>query len=234
MSVDKAPAKIAGMFDAIAGRYDLLNMVLSGGLDRHWRRVAIASLKLTGKERLLDVCTGTADVAIGAAHHGAARVVGVDFSGAMLVHGLQKVRKGSLGTRIQLIRGDAMNLPVADQSVHAATIAFGIRNVMQPEVACRELFRALRPGGRLAILEFGTPRSKVFGPVYQWYSRNILPRIGRAVSRHDAAYTYLPESIGAFAYGDEFAALLATAGFSQVEARPLMFGAVYLYTGLRA
>jgi demethylmenaquinone methyltransferase/2-methoxy-6-polyprenyl-1,4-benzoquinol methylase len=234
MSVDKAPAKIAGMFDAIAGRYDLLNMVLSGGLDRHWRRVAIASLKLTGKERLLDVCTGTADVAIGATHHGAARVVGVDFSGAMLVHGLEKVRKGSLGSRIQLIRGDAMNLPVADQSVHAATIAFGIRNVMQPEVACRELFRALRPGGRLAILEFGTPRSKLFGPVYQWYSRNILPRIGRAVSRHDAAYTYLPESIGAFAYGDEFAKILAAAGFSQVEARPLMFGAVYLYTGLRA
>jgi demethylmenaquinone methyltransferase/2-methoxy-6-polyprenyl-1,4-benzoquinol methylase len=234
MSVDKAPAKIAGMFDAIAGRYDLLNLVLSGGLDRHWRRAAIASLQLTGRERVLDVCTGTADVAIGASHHGAARVVGVDFSGAMLVHGLDKIRRGRLASRIQLVRGDAMNLPVANQSVHAATIAFGIRNVMQPEVACRELFRALRPGGRLAILEFGTPRSKVFGPVYHWYSRNILPRIGRAVSRHDAAYTYLPESIGAFAYGDEFAKLLASAGFSQVEARPLMLGAVYLYTGVRA
>lgn len=231
---DKAPAKIAGMFDAIAARYDLLNMVLSGGLDRYWRRAAIASLQLTGKERLLDVCTGTADVAIGASRSGAARVVGVDFSAAMLEHGRDKVRKGNLASRIQLVRGDAMNLPVADQSVHAATIAFGIRNVMQPEVACRELFRALRPGGRLAILEFGTPRSKLFGPVYHWYSRNILPRIGRAVSRHDAAYTYLPESIGTFAYGDEFAKLLAIAGFSQVQARPLMFGAVYLYTALRA
>jgi demethylmenaquinone methyltransferase / 2-methoxy-6-polyprenyl-1,4-benzoquinol methylase len=231
---DKAPAKIAGMFDAIAARYDLLNLVLSGGLDRHWRRVAIASLRLTGTERLLDVCTGTADVAIGASRNGAARVVGVDFSGAMLEHGRDKVRKGSLASRIQLVRGDAMNLPVANQSVHAATIAFGIRNVMQPEAACRELFRALRPGGRVAILEFGTPRSKLFGPVYRWYSRNILPRIGRAVSRHDAAYTYLPESIGAFAYGDQFAKLLSAAGFSQVQARPLMFGAVYLYTGRRA
>jgi len=228
---DKAPEKISGMFDAIADRYDLLNMVLSGGLDRYWRRVAIASLQLTGTERLLDVCTGTADVAIGASRNGAARVVGVDFSGAMLLHGLDKVQKGSLASRIQLVRGDAMNLPVADQSVHAATIAFGIRNVVQPEMACRELFRALRPGGRLAILEFGTPSSKLFGPVYHWYSRNILPRIGRAVSRHDAAYTYLPESIGAFAYGDEFAKILSTAGFSQVAARPLMFGAVYLYTG---
>ena len=221
------------MFDAIAGRYDLLNMVLSGGLDRYWRRRAIASLGLTGRERLLDVCTGTADVAIGSARRGAARVVGVDFSGAMLTHGLEKVKKGSLGSRIQLVRGDAMNLPVASQSVHAATIAFGIRNVMQPDVACRELARVLRPRGRLAILEFGTPGSRVFGPVYHWYSRNILPRIGRAVSRHDAAYTYLPESIGAFAYGDEFAQILIAAGFSHVEARPFMFGAVYLYTGQR-
>lgn len=232
---DKSPAKIAGMFDAIADRYDLLNTVLSGGLDRHWRRRAIASLRLTGRERLLDVCTGTADVAIGAARRtgGAARVVGVDFSGAMLTHGLAKVRDAALRGRIQLVRGDAMHLPVATASVHAATIAFGIRNVMQPDVACRELHRALRPGGRIAILEFGTPGSRLFGPVYQWYSRHILPRIGRAVSRHDGAYTYLPESIGAFAFGDEFAQMLNVAGFSQVEARPLMFGAVYLYTGTK-
>jgi demethylmenaquinone methyltransferase/2-methoxy-6-polyprenyl-1,4-benzoquinol methylase len=228
---DKAPAKNAGMFDAIAGRYDLLNTVLSGGLDRYWRRRAIASLRLTGRERLLDVCTGTADVAIGASRRGAARVVGVDFSGAMLAHGLDKVKKGSLASRIHLVRGDAMNLPVASESVHAVTISFGIRNVMQPDAACRELFRVLRPGGRLAILEFGTPSSRLFGPVYHWYSRHILPRIGRAVSRHEAAYTYLPESIGAFAYGDEFARILNVSGFSQVEARPLMFGAVYLYTG---
>lgn len=233
MSVDKSPAKIAGMFDAIAGRYDLLNTILSGGLDRYWRFHAINSLRLTGQERLLDVCTGTADVAIGAARRprGAARVVGVDFSGAMLGHGLEKVRRGGFAPRIQLIRGDAMNLPVASGSVHAATIAFGIRNVQQPEVAFKELVRVLRPGGRLAILEFGTPGSRLFGPVYAWYSRNILPRIGRAVSRHDAAYTYLPESIGAFTYGDEFARMLNIAGFSQVEARPFMFGAVYLYVG---
>lgn len=230
---DKTPAKIAGMFDAIAGRYDLLNAVLSGGLDRYWRRRAIGSLNLTGRERLLDVCTGTADVAIGSARRGAARVVGVDFSGAMLTHGLDKVKKGRLDSRIQLVRGDAMSLPVASGAVHAATIAFGIRNVMQPEVACQELHRVLRPGGRLAILEFGTPGSRIFAPVYHWYSRNILPRIGRAVSRHDGAYSYLPESIGAFAYGDEFARILNVAGFSQVEARPLMFGAVYLYTGVK-
>jgi demethylmenaquinone methyltransferase/2-methoxy-6-polyprenyl-1,4-benzoquinol methylase len=228
---DKSPAKIAGMFDAIASRYDLLNMVLSGGIDRYWRRQMIGSLQLTGKQCVLDVCTGTADVALGCARRGAARVVGVDFSGSMLTYGMEKVRRAALGDRIQLIRGDAMGLPVANESVHAATIAFGIRNVMQPEVACGELFRALKPGGRVAILEFGTPGSRLFGPIYQWYSRHVLPRIGRAVSRHDAAYTYLPESIGAFAYGDEFARILSVAGFSQVEARPFMFGAVYLYVG---
>lgn len=232
---DKAPAKIAGMFDAIAARYDLLNTVLSGGLDRYWRRQAIASLRMTGRERLLDVCSGTADVAIGGAQRGrgAARVVGVDFSGAMLSHGLAKVRAGGLADRIHLIRGDAMTLPISDASVDGATIAFGIRNVQQPATACQELRRVLRPGGRIAILEFGTPSNPVFAPVYRWYSNHILPRIGRAVSRHDGAYTYLPESIGAFPYGEEFARILRAAGFSQVKARPFMFGAVYLYTATK-
>jgi demethylmenaquinone methyltransferase/2-methoxy-6-polyprenyl-1,4-benzoquinol methylase len=232
---DKAPEKISGMFDAIAGRYDLLNTVLSGGLDRYWRRRAIASLQLTGRERLLDVCTGTADVAIGSARrvNGAARVVGVDFSGAMLVHGLAKVKSSRLLHRVQLIRGDAMALPVADQTVDAATIAFGIRNVQRPEIACKELRRALRPGGRVAILEFGLPVLPAVRPVYLWYFNHVLPRIGRAVSRHDAAYSYLPESVGTFQFGEEFARILRDAGFSHVKARPLAFGIVYLYTGCK-
>jgi demethylmenaquinone methyltransferase/2-methoxy-6-polyprenyl-1,4-benzoquinol methylase len=230
---DKTPAKISGMFDAIAGRYDLLNTVLSAGLDRYWRRRAIGSLKLTGRERLIDVCTGTADVAIGAAKksNGAARVVGVDLSGAMLSHGLVKVRHAALGRRVQLIRGDAMALPAADASVDAATIAFGIRNVQRAEVACRELLRVLKPGGRLAILEFGLPVIPAVRPLYLWYFNHVLPRIGRAVSRHDAAYTYLPESVGSFQFGDEFARILRDAGFSQVTASPLALGIVYLYTG---
>jgi demethylmenaquinone methyltransferase/2-methoxy-6-polyprenyl-1,4-benzoquinol methylase len=229
---DKAPQKIAGMFDAIAARYDLLNTVLSGGLDRYWRRRAIASLQLTGNERLLDVCAGTADVAIGAARdaRGARRVVGVDFSGSMLAHGWTKVHDAALADRVQLIRGDAMTLPVADAAVDAVTIAFGIRNVQRPEIACQELFRVLRNGGRVAILEFGTPHNPAFAPIYRWYSHNILPRIGRIVSRHEGAYTYLPESIGAFAYGREFCKILRHAGFAHAEARPFMFGAVYLYT----
>jgi demethylmenaquinone methyltransferase/2-methoxy-6-polyprenyl-1,4-benzoquinol methylase len=210
--------------------------VLSAGLDRYWRRRAIRSLQLTGQERLLDVCTGTADVAIGASRRarGAARVVGVDFSAAMLEHGLAKLQGHALSRRVQLIRGDAMTLPVADHSVDAATIAFGIRNVQRADLACQELFRVLRPGGRLAILEFGLPVVPAVRPLYLWYFNHVLPRIGRAVSRDDAAYTYLPTSVGTFQFGEEFARILRDAGFSEVEAKPLAFGIVYLYTGSKS
>jgi demethylmenaquinone methyltransferase/2-methoxy-6-polyprenyl-1,4-benzoquinol methylase len=233
---DKSPAKIAGMFDAIAGRYDLLNGVLSAGLDRYWRRRAIGSLRLSGKERLLDVCTGTADVAIAGCRgrSGATRVVGIDFAGAMLAHGAAKVRRAGQSGRVQLVRGDAMRLPVADGSIDAATIAFGIRNVLRPETACEELKRVLRPGGRLAILEFGLPVVPAVRPLYLWYFTRVLPRIGRAVSRHGAAYEYLPQSVGAFPWGDAFAQMLMATGFSQVQAWPLTLGIVYLYSARKS
>lgn len=234
-SLDKAPRQIAGMFDSIARRYDLLNTLLSAGLDRYWRRRAIRSLQLTGRERLLDVCTGTADVAIGAARlvSGARRVIGVDFSKEMLVRGNAKVRHAALDARIGLVRGDASGLPVADASVDAATIAFGIRNVQRMDVACGELLRVLRPGGRVAILELGVPELPGIRRLYLWYFKQVLPRIGRAVSRHNAAYAYLPASVSAFEHGDEFTSILVAAGFSQVRARPLSFGIVYLYEAVK-
>jgi demethylmenaquinone methyltransferase/2-methoxy-6-polyprenyl-1,4-benzoquinol methylase len=221
------------MFDAIAPRYDLLNTVLSAGLDRYWRRCAIASLELTGGETLLDVCTGTGDLAIAAARsrRGAKRVLGVDFAGAMLTRGRDKTAAAGLASRVHLVRGDAMSLPLPDGSVDRATIAFGIRNVSAPEVACTELLRVLRPQGRLAILEFGLPVVPAVRPFYLWYFRTVLPRIGRAVSRHEAAYSYLPASVSAFPWGDAFAQLLRTQGFSKATARPLTLGIVYLYTG---
>lgn len=235
-SLDKSPGRIAGMFDAIAPRYDLLNGVLSAGLDRYWRRRAIRSLAFTGRETLLDVCTGTGDVAIAAARatRGARRVLGIDFAGAMLTRARQKISARDLTTRVSVARGDAMSLPVAAGSVDGVTIAFGIRNVAAPEVACRELLRVLRPGGRLAILEFGLPVIPAVRPLYLWYFRHVLPRIGRVVSRHDAAYSYLPASVGAFPWGETFADILRTQGFNNVKARPLTFGIVYLYTAQKA
>jgi demethylmenaquinone methyltransferase/2-methoxy-6-polyprenyl-1,4-benzoquinol methylase len=232
LQLDKSPTRIAGMFDAIAPRYDLLNGVLSGGLDRYWRRRAIRSLGFTGAETLLDVCTGTGDVAIAAARatRGARQVLGIDFAGAMLARALEKTRGRGLERRVRVVRGDAMNLPVPANTVDGVTLAFGIRNVAGPDAACAELLRVLRPGGRLAILEFGLPVVPAVRPLYLWYFRHVLPRIGRAVSRHDAAYSYLPASVGAFPWGDAFAQILRSQGFNNVKARPLSFGIVYLYT----
>jgi len=229
---DKTPDRIAGMFDAIAPRYDLLNHLLSAGIDRRWRKRAIASLALTGRETLIDVCTGTADVALEAT--GAARIVGVDFAGAMLSLGLRKVQAAGRATQIVLVRGDAMRLPVRDGIANAATVAFGIRNVQRAEVACAEMARVLRPGGRLAILEFGVPRVPGVSAMYLWYFRYVLPLIGRMISGHTGAYSYLPASVGTFPPPAEFMTLLRRAGFAEVRAVSLTFGIVYLYTAVRA
>jgi demethylmenaquinone methyltransferase/2-methoxy-6-polyprenyl-1,4-benzoquinol methylase len=223
------------MFDAIAPRYDLLNHLLSAGIDRRWRARAIRSLELTGREVLLDVCTGTADVALEArrAAAGASRVVGVDFAGAMLAIGGRKVKGSAEPHRVLLVRGDAMRLPVGDAAVDAATVAFGIRNVEQPEAACREMARALRPGGRLAILEFGEPRLPGLRTLYLWYFKYLLPVIGRLISGHRAAYSYLPASVRSFPAPPAFVAMLERAGFRDVRAVPLTFGIVYLYVASR-
>jgi demethylmenaquinone methyltransferase / 2-methoxy-6-polyprenyl-1,4-benzoquinol methylase len=232
VSTSKAPPRIAGMFDAIARRYDLLNHLLSAGCDRRWRRRAVRALHLTGRERVLDVCTGTADLAVEAVRStaGAAReVVGVDFAGGMLRIGLEKTRRLALASRIHLVRGDATRLPLPDASVDAVTVAFGIRNVEAPAGACAEFRRVLRPGGRLAILEFGTPRAPGLRQVYGWYFRTVLPRIGRLVSRHSEAYAYLPASVEQFPEPDAFADMLRRAGFADVDRRPLTLGVVWLY-----
>lgn len=223
------------MFDAIAGRYDLLNHLLSAGIDRRWRRKAIGSLRLTGRERVLDLCTGTADLALAAveADPGAARVMGVDFAGAMLRVGLDKTRARRLAGRVALVRGDAARIPATDRSVDAVTVAFGIRNVQDTAGACREILRVLTPGGRLAVLEFAIPTTPGVRAAYLWYFNQVLPRIGRVVSRHNAAYGYLPASVGAFATPDEFVTILRNSGFTEIKASPLTFGIVYLYTARR-
>jgi len=233
--VSKTPARIAGMFDAIAGRYDFLNHVLSAGIDRRWRTRAIRSLQLTGRERVLDLCTGTADLAIAAmrATPSAARVVGVDFAGAMLAIGSAKIAAEELSQSITLVRGDAMRIPVADGAVDAVTIAFGIRNVSDVPAACRDIHRALKPGGRLAILEFAVPTLPVFKHVYMWYVRHVLPHVGRVVSRHEGAYHYLQASIEAFATPDEFVTILRQCGFVDICPVQLMLGSVFLYEARR-
>ncbi|MGE0450010.1 MAG: bifunctional demethylmenaquinone methyltransferase/2-methoxy-6-polyprenyl-1,4-benzoquinol methylase UbiE [Vicinamibacterales bacterium] len=234
--LNKSPDRIAGMFDAIAGRYDLLNHLLSAGIDKRWRKRAIRSLALTGRERVLDLCTGTGDLALAAieARPGAARVLGVDFAGAMLRVGIEKLRARRLESNVSLVRGDATRIPAAGRSFDAVTVAFGIRNVQDTGAACDEIHRVLKPGGRLAVLEFAIPRTPAVRAAYLWYFNRVLPRIGSLVSRHNAAYGYLPASVGAFASPDEFVKILRNSGFVRIEASPLTFGIVYLYTAQRA
>ena len=232
---DKQPDRIAGMFDAIAPRYDLLNHLLSGGLDLRWRTKAVRSLALRGGETVLDLCTGTADLAVAAAtaSPGAAAVVGIDFAGQMLRLGQEKLARRGLASRVRLVQGDAMRIPLASASIDAATVAFGIRNVERPETAFADVFRVLRPGGRLAILEFSVPRAPGVRQAYLAYFRHVLPRVGSFISGHSSAYTYLPASVGSFPEPEQVMASLAATGFSQISADSLSLGIVYLYSALK-
>jgi demethylmenaquinone methyltransferase/2-methoxy-6-polyprenyl-1,4-benzoquinol methylase len=234
-TLDKSPARIASMFDAIAGRYDFLNHFLSAGRDKRWRKRAIRELDLASDARVIDLCTGTADFAIAAADlHPAATIVGVDFAGAMLSIGLGKLRAQALTRRVTLVRGDATKIPVRAAWADAATIGFGIRNVVRPEEALLELARVLKPGGRLAILELGEPIIPGLREAYHWYFRTILPRLGRLVSHHNSAYSYLPASVALFPRPADFAAIISSHGFTGVRAVPLTMGIVYLYVATRA
>ncbi len=236
VSTSREPARIAGMFDAIARRYDTLNHLLSLGLDRRWRARAVRELALTGRERVLDVCTGTGDLAVEAltSPAGSAReVVGIDFAGEMLRHALAKAVSTGLAGRLRLVRGDATRLPCPDAVCDAVTVGFGIRNVLEPEAACREFFRVLRPGGRLAILEFGMPRIPGIRTAYRWYFRYVLPRVGGLVSRHGEAYSYLPASVEQFATPEAFAIMLRRVGFTAVGSVRLTAGIVYLHVATR-
>jgi demethylmenaquinone methyltransferase/2-methoxy-6-polyprenyl-1,4-benzoquinol methylase len=227
-----APEKavVRSMFDRIAPRYDLLNRVLSGGTDVRWRRRAVAFLGLPPGGRVLDLCTGTADLLLEALRSGrAASGLGVDLSHQMLLRGRQKLDVAGARTA-GLAGGDAERLPVRGDSFDGALVAFGVRNVGDPRAALREVHRALRPGGRFVVLEFQSPRGLV-GAAYQLYFRHLLPRIGGLVSGDGSAYAYLPASVARFPDPESFAALMREAGFVDVRHERLTFGIAWLHRG---
>lgn len=225
-----APALGSGaMFDRIARRYDMVNRVLSLGIDKSWRRRTVRSLHLGERPRVLDVATGTGDLAIDIARMTpGATVVGLDPSTKMLEIAKHKLAKRGLEDRISLVVGDAQQLPYKDCEMDAATIAFGIRNVPDRLMALRELARVVRPGGRVAVLELGEPRSGLLGHAARFHTRHVVPRLGALLSG-SREYAYLQKSIAAFPPAEEFAALMQQAGLHVIEVTPLTFGACTLY-----
>lgn len=232
----EAPGKkeaVTAMFDDIAPRYDLLNRVLSFGIDQQWRNRAIKLLEQDKPRRILDVATGTGDLAIKALSIEPEKVVGVDISEEMLEHGRAKIHEQGLEGRITLQKGDAEKLPFSDSQFEAVVVAFGVRNFENLESGLREILRVLTPGGRLVVLEFSHPGAFPIKHLYQFYSHVILPVVGRVVSKNDAAYRYLPASVDAFPSGVQFLSRLRDAGFVGTESIPLTFGIASLYSAFR-
>lgn len=222
------------MFDSIAPRYDLLNRVLSLGIDQTWRRKMVRTVRArsASPQRILDIATGTADVAIQLLRLRPEEIVGVDLSEEMLSIGRSKVAREEATDIITLRVGDAEELDFPDDHFDAITAAFGVRNFENLSAGLREMRRVLRPGGVAVILEFSSPEHAPMKQLYAFYSRHVLPRIGRMVSRDEGAYSYLPQSAAAFPYGKRMVEILGEAGFADVEFRPLTFGIAMIYSAV--
>jgi demethylmenaquinone methyltransferase/2-methoxy-6-polyprenyl-1,4-benzoquinol methylase len=228
------------MFTQIAPRYDLLNHLLSMQLDRVWRARVAKRLRpiLDRPDALaLDLCCGTADLALALERAGRARIVGADFAHSMLVRAREKsaaAANGSHAWRIPFFEADALRLPFADGSFDLITTAFGFRNLANYEAGLREMRRVLEPGGTVAILEFTEPPPGMLGDLYRWYCRSLLPRIGGFISGDREAYAYLPKSVARFFRPEELASLMRSVGYDPVEYRVWTMGTVALHTGVRS
>jgi len=224
-------AQVAEMFDNISPKYDLLNRVLSAGIDIQWRKKAIRLLKPSNPKLILDIATGTADLAIEALSLQPDKIIGVDISAGMLEVGRQKLAKMGLTDRIELQLGDSERLTFADNTFDAVMVSFGVRNFEDLENGLRDMYRVLKPGGTVVILEFSQPTLFPFKQLYGFYSRQVLPRVGKLVSHDPAAYTYLPESVKQFPYGADFQQIMEKVGFEHTICRSLTFGISSIYMG---
>jgi len=226
--------QVANMFNNISGKYDFLNHVLSFGIDKIWRRKAISILKETKPQTILDVATGTGDFAFEAIRILKPQtVVGVDISEGMLAIAQEKIVNRNLSDQFKVQLGDSERLDFSDESFDAVTVAFGVRNFENLQQGLSDICRVIRPGGRAIILEFSNPKKFPIKQLYSFYSKNILPQIGKLFSKDNRAYTYLPESIAQFPDGSDFADLLLKAGFKQAICMPQTFGICTIYVGIK-
>ena len=238
----EASKKVREMFTQIAPRYDLLNHLLSFELDRLWRARTAKHLRpmLERPEAVvLDLCCGTGDLAFALAQEGKSRIVGADFAHSMLVRarakrtGLSPANGAGAAKSMSFFEADALRLPFADSSFDLVTSAFGFRNLANYEAGLREIYRVLKPGGTIAILEFAEPPEGLLGDLYRWYFTKVLPRIGWLISGHQSAYTYLPKSVARFFRPPELAALLNSAGYKSVNFQEWTMRTVALHTAVR-
>ncbi len=221
------------MFDNIAGKYDFLNHFLSAGIDKLWRRRLVRMLIKSNPQSILDVATGTADLAIALSKKTTSPIEGVDISQGMLDVGHQKLKRMHLDKQICLTLADSEQLPFEADRFDAAMVAFGVRNFEDLDKGLQEMQRVLKRGGMIAVLEFSRPRVFPVKQLYNFYFKNVLPGLGRLVSRDKGAYTYLPESVGVFPDGQDFLKRLEGAGFSGTSQKRLTFGIATIYTGFK-
>jgi demethylmenaquinone methyltransferase / 2-methoxy-6-polyprenyl-1,4-benzoquinol methylase len=225
------------MFGHIAPSYDLLNHLLSLNVDKHWRRRTVQLVPPEGQSPILDLCTGTGDLALAYDHlsHGQAPIVGADFCHEMLLRARQKTERRRAEDRVHYLEADAQRLPFPDNHFQITTVAFGLRNVSDTNRGIAEMVRVTRPGGKVAILEFSKPKHWLLGRFYRFYFKYILPAIGQLVSRSkDNAYGYLPASVMEFPEGEELADRLRSHGLVNIDWRPFTFGIATLYIGVKA
>jgi len=235
--VDKSPERVRRMFGQIAGRYDFLNHLLSLGVDRYWRWRTVRRVRPEGSLPILDVCTGTGDLALAfdRAAGGELHIVAADFCHEMLGIGRQKSALAGAAGRITFLEADAQSLPLPSNAFQIVSVAFGLRNVADTDRGLAEMVRVTAPGGRVAVLEFSSPIWQPFKAIYGWYFRHLLPRIGQYVARNStAAYEYLPQSVGQFPQGEALAERMRTAGLEDVRCYPLTMGVATLYVGKKS
>lgn len=226
---------VRGMFNDIAPTYDRLNHILSLDIDKLWRKRVVRIVRKLGAKRIMDMATGTGDLAIAMARKiEGATIYGADFSSKMLAVAKQKIEQLGLSERISLTECNAENIPLDNEAVDAVTVAFGVRNFEHQREALTEIKRTIRHGGHLVILEFSNPRCTFVRWCYRKYSHYILPTIGRLVSKHATAYTYLPESIDQFASPETFSALLQEVGFDNIERKSQSLGIAHIYIAHKA
>ncbi|HEX8575743.1 MAG TPA: bifunctional demethylmenaquinone methyltransferase/2-methoxy-6-polyprenyl-1,4-benzoquinol methylase UbiE [Flavobacterium sp.] len=222
--------QVAQMFDTISGNYDGLNRVISFGIDVKWRKKVLKMVSATHPKLILDIATGTGDLAILMANTNAEKIIGLDISAGMLDVGRKKIQQKDLSHKIEMVLADSENMPYEDGTFDAITVAFGIRNFENLEKGLAEILRVLKPNGIFVILETSVPEKTPYKQGYRFYSRNILPLIGKLFSKDNAAYQYLSESASVFPYGEVLNNILRKIGFIEVKAMPQTFGVATIYS----